>query len=131
MIDTGGSIINIASRAAKVPPLFNGAYAVAKAGVVMLTKVMARELAGSNIRVNAVCPGVIRTDFTRWRFDLEARILNSTKETREAEMVQTIPLGRLGSSQEVANLVAFLASSQSSYMTGQAINVTGGQLMEL
>ena len=131
MFETGGCVINIASRAAKVPPLFNGAYAVAKAGVVMLTKVMARELAGSNIRVNAVCPGVITTDFTRWRFDLEARILNSTKEAREAEMVQTIPLGRLGSSEEVANLVAFLASSQSSYMTGQAINVTGGQLMEL
>ena len=131
MIETGGCVINIASRAAKVPPLFNGAYAVAKAGIVMLTKVMARELAGSNIRVNAVCPGVITTDFTRWRFDLEARILNSTKEEREAEMVQTIPLGRLGSSEEVANLVAFLASSQSSYMTGQAINVTGGQLMEI
>jgi len=131
MMDTGGCVINIASRAAKVPPLFNGAYAVAKAGVVMLTKVMARELAGSNIRVNAVCPGVIATDFTKWRFDLEARILNSTKESREAEMVQTIPLSRLGSPEEVANLVAFLASSQSSYMTGQAINVTGGQLMEL
>ena len=131
MIDTGGCVINIASRAAKVPPLFNGAYAVAKAGVVMLTKVMARELAGSNIRVNAVCPGVISTDFTRWRFDLEARILNSTQQEREAEMVRTIPLGRLGSSEEVANLVAFLASSQSSYMTGQAINLTGGQLMEL
>jgi NAD(P)-dependent dehydrogenase (short-subunit alcohol dehydrogenase family) len=131
MIDTGGCVINIASRAAKVPPLFNGAYAVAKAGVVMLTKVMARELAGSNIRVNAVCPGVIATDFTRWRFDLEARILNSTTEDREREMIRTIPLGRLGSSAEVANLVAFLASSQSSYMTGQAINVTGGQLMEL
>jgi NAD(P)-dependent dehydrogenase (short-subunit alcohol dehydrogenase family) len=131
MMDTGGSVINIASRAAKVPPLFNGAYAVAKAGVVMLTKVMARELAGNGIRVNAVCPGVITTDFTRWRFDLEAQILDSTREEREAEMVQTIPMGRLGSSEEVANLVAFLASSQSSYTTGQAINVTGGQLMEL
>jgi len=131
MMDTGGSVINIASRAAKVPPLFNGAYAVAKAGVVMLTKVMARELAGNGIRVNAVCPGVISTDFTRWRFDLEAQILNSTSEDREAEMVQTIPMGRLGSSEEVANLVAFLASNQSSYTTGQAINVTGGQLMEL
>jgi NAD(P)-dependent dehydrogenase (short-subunit alcohol dehydrogenase family) len=131
MIDTGGCVINIASRAAKVPPLFNGAYAVAKAGVVMLTKVMARELAGSNIRVNAVCPGVIATDFTRWRFDLEAKILNSTTQDREMEMIRTIPLGRLGSSAEVANLVAFLASSQSAYMTGQAINVTGGQLMEL
>ena len=131
MLSSGGSVINIASRAAKVPPLFNGAYAVAKAGVVMLTKVMARELAGNGIRVNAVCPGVIATDFTRWRFDLEAQILNSTSEDREAEMIQTIPMGRLGSSMEVANLVAFLASNQSSYTTGQAINVTGGQLMEL
>jgi NAD(P)-dependent dehydrogenase (short-subunit alcohol dehydrogenase family) len=131
MLDTGGTIINIASRAAKVPPLFNGAYAVAKAGVVMLTKVMARELAGSGIRVNAVCPGVITTDFTQWRFELEAQILDSTAEDRQAEMVETIPLGRLGTAEEVANLVAFLASGQSSYMTGQAINVTGGQLMEL
>ena len=131
MLDTGGSIINIASRAAKVPPLFNGAYAVAKAGVVMLTKVMARELAGNGIRVNAVCPGVITTDFTQWRFGLEARFLNSTEAEREAEMVKTIPMGRLGSSEEVANLVAFLASNQSSYTTGQAVNVTGGQLMEL
>lgn len=131
MTDTGGTIINIASRAAKVPPLFNGAYAVAKAGVVMLTKVMARELAGSGIRVNAVCPGVITTDFTQWRFELEAQILDSTVADRQAEMIQTIPLGRLGSAEEVANLVVFLASGQSSYLTGQAINVTGGQLMEL
>lgn len=131
MMKTGGSVINIASRAAKVPPLFNGAYAVAKAGVVMLTKVMARELAGNGIRVNAVCPGVIATDFTRWRFELEAQVLNSTQEDRQAAMVQTIPMGRLGSASEVANMVAFLASDQSSYTTGQAINVTGGQLMEL
>jgi NAD(P)-dependent dehydrogenase (short-subunit alcohol dehydrogenase family) len=131
MLKTGGSVINIASRAAKVPPLFNGAYAVAKAGVVMLTKVMAKELAGSGIRVNAVCPGVITTDFTKWRFELEAEILNSTPEERAAEMVKTIPLGRLGSAEEVANLAVFLASNQASYMTGQAINVTGGQLMEL
>ena len=131
MMNTGGTVINMASRAAKVPPLFNGAYAVAKAGVVMLTKVMARELAGNGIRVNAVCPGVIDTDFTKWRFELEARIFESTEEERRAEMVQTIPMGRLGSSGEVANLVAFLASDQSSYTTGQAINVTGGQLMEI
>jgi NAD(P)-dependent dehydrogenase (short-subunit alcohol dehydrogenase family) len=131
MMNTGGAVINMASRAAKVPPLFNGAYAVAKAGVVMLTKVMARELAGSGIRVNAVCPGVIDTDFTKWRFELEAQIFDSTEEDRRGEMVQTIPMGRLGSSEEVANLVAFLASDQSSYTTGQAVNVTGGQLMEL
>ncbi|MEE9497129.1 MAG: SDR family NAD(P)-dependent oxidoreductase [Desulfobacterales bacterium] len=131
MMDTGGCVINMASRAAKVPPLFNGAYAVAKAGVIMLTKVMAKELAGAGIRVNAICPGVIQTDFTDWRFKLEADILDSTVEEREAEMLKSIPMGRLGTSAEVANLVAFLASGQSSYITGQAINITGGQLMEI
>ncbi len=127
----GGCIINVASRAAKVPPLFNGAYAVAKAGVVMLTKVMAKELAGAGIRVNAICPGVIQTDFTDWRFKLEADILDSTVEARKAEMLKSIPMGRLGTAAEVADLVTFLASDQSAYITGQAINITGGQLMEI
>ncbi|MEJ2727839.1 MAG: SDR family NAD(P)-dependent oxidoreductase [Deltaproteobacteria bacterium] len=131
MTGSGGCIINVASRAAKVPPLFNGAYAVAKAGVVMLTKVMAKELAGTGIRVNAICPGVIQTDFTDWRFKLEADILHSTPEARKAEMMKTIPMGRLGTAAEVADLVTFLASDQSSYITGQAINITGGQLMEI
>jgi NAD(P)-dependent dehydrogenase (short-subunit alcohol dehydrogenase family) len=131
MTHSGGCIINVASRAAKVPPLFNGAYAVAKAGVVMLTKVMAKELAEAGIRVNAICPGVIQTDFTDWRFKLEADILNSTVEERQAEMLKSIPLGRLGTTAEVADLVVFLASNQSAYITGQAINITGGQLMEL
>jgi NAD(P)-dependent dehydrogenase (short-subunit alcohol dehydrogenase family) len=114
-----------------VPPIFNGAYAVAKAGVIMLTKVMAKELAGAGIRVNAICPGQIQTDLEKWRFELEARFFGSTAEEREQEMCKTIPLGRIGSTEEVANLAAFLASEASSYMTGQAINVTGGQLMEL
>lgn len=131
MLEQGGSIINISSRAAKTPPLYNGAYAVAKAGVIMLTKVMAKELAGQGIRVNAVCPGQIETDFEKWRFDLEARYLGSTLEEREKEMCATIPIGRLGAPAEVAELIAFLASDASSYITGQAINITGGQLMEL
>ena len=131
MMDTHGSIINTASRAGKVPSLFNGAYAVAKAGVIMLTKVMAGELAGAGLRVNAVCPGQISTDLEKWRFNLEAQLFDSTAEAREAKMCQSIPMGRIGTPSEVANLVTFLASSESSYMTGQAINVTGGQLMEL
>jgi len=131
MLKNGGSIINAASQAAKKPPLFNGAYAAAKAGVLMMTKVMAMELAGSGIRVNAICPGVILTDFTRWRFDLEAQFLNATPDERMAEKCKEIPLGRLGTADEVASTVAFLASSASSYMTGQALNITGGQTMEL
>ena len=130
MMGTGGTIINTASRAGKVPPIFNGAYAVAKAGVIMLTKVMARELAGAGIRVNAICPGQIMTDLEKWRFGLEARFFESTVEEREAEMCKSIPLGRIGKPEEVGKLVAFLASESSSYITGQAINITGGQLME-
>ena len=131
MMENGGSVINTASRAGKVPPLFNGAYAVAKAGVIMLTKVMARELAPSGVRVNAICPGQISTDLEEWRFGLEAEFYQTTKEERIAEMCKTIPLNRIGNIQEVGQLVAFLASEESSYITGQAINVTGGQLMEL
>lgn len=131
MMGSGGSIINMASRAAKVAPVFNGAYAVSKAAVMMLTKVMAKELAGAGIRVNAVCPGIIATDFTQWRFELEAEVLQATEEERQAEMMKTIPLGRFGTADEVADLIVFLASAQSAYMTGQAINITGGQTTEL
>ncbi len=131
MTRNGGCIINTASRAGKVPPLLNGAYGVAKAGVIMLTKIMALELAGEGIRVNAVCPGQIITDLEKWRFGLEAEFFGQTVEDRENEMCKTIPLNRIGEPAEVGKLVAFLASNESSYWTGQAINVTGGQLMEL
>ncbi|MCG8632241.1 MAG: SDR family oxidoreductase [Desulfobacterales bacterium] len=131
MQEKGGAIINTASRAGKVPPLFNGAYAVSKAGVIMLTKVMARELSGLKIRVNAICPGQIMTDLERWRFGLEAQFLNTTVEEQERKMCETIPLGRIGSPDEVADMAVFLASGASSYVTGQALNICGGQLMEL
>ena len=131
MAGRGGTIVNTSSRAGKVPPLFNGAYAVAKAGLIMLTKVMAQELAPMNIRVNAVCPGQIMTDLEKWRFGLEAQFYSCTIDERQQAMCQTIPLRRIGDPGEVAGLVAFLASKESSYMTGQAVNVTGGQLMEL
>ncbi|MDP8223856.1 MAG: SDR family NAD(P)-dependent oxidoreductase [Candidatus Lernaella stagnicola] len=131
MFGRPASIVNTASRAGKVPPVFNGAYAVAKAGVIMLTKVMARELGGMGIRVNAVCPGQIDTDLERWRFGLEADALGGTIEDRKKEMEKTIPLQRIGKPEDAASVVAFLASEASSYLTGQAINITGGQLMEL
>jgi len=125
------AIVNIASKAGKTPPLANGAYAVAKAGVIMLTKVMALELANQSIRVNAICPGIIMTDLQVYRFEMEARFLKSTVEDREKEWAKTIPQGKIGSPAEVADLAAYLASGESSYITGQAINVCGGLLMAL
>jgi NAD(P)-dependent dehydrogenase (short-subunit alcohol dehydrogenase family) len=131
MQEKGGNIINIASRAGKVPALFNGAYSVSKAGVIMLTKVMAKELAGLNIRVNAICPAQVMTDLKQWGFELEAQFFNTTVEERRQKMCETIPMGRIGSPQEVADMALFLASDMSAYVTGQALNVCGGQLMEL
>ncbi len=131
MFGQNASIINTSSRAGKTPAAYNGAYAVAKAGVNMLTKVLAMELGQTGIRVNAICPGQIATDLEKWRFGLEAEVLGGTVEEREAEMCKTIPLNRIGKPAEVGSLVAFLASDASSYITGQAINVTGGQIMEL
>jgi len=131
MVGRPAVIINTASRAGKVPPIFNSAYAVAKAGVIMLTKTMAKELGGNGIRVNAICPGQIGTDLEKWRFGLEAAFFNTTVEEREQEMCKTIPLGRIGLPRDAAELVAFLASEASGYITGQAINLDGGQCMEL
>ena len=124
-------IVNTASRAGKVPPIFNSAYAVAKAGVIMLTKTMAKELGGSGVRVNAICPGQIATDLEKWRFGLEASFFGTTIEEREKEMCKTIPLGYIGPPGEAADLAVFLASDASRYITGQAINIDGGQCMEL
>jgi NAD(P)-dependent dehydrogenase (short-subunit alcohol dehydrogenase family) len=131
MLGKPGAIVNTASRAGKAPPLFNSAYAAAKAGVIMLTKTMAKELAGRGIRVNAICPGQIRTDLEQWRFGLEASFFGSTVEEREQEMCKTIPQGRIGLPEDAGMLVAFLASEESRYITGQAVNLDGGQCMEL
>ncbi len=125
------AIVNIASRAGKTPPLANGAYAVAKAGVIMLTKVMALELSKQGIRVNAICPGIIMTDFQVYRFQMESKFLNQTFEAREKAWALEIPLGWVGAPSEVADLAAYLASKESGYITGQAINVDGGLLMAL
>lgn len=131
MTGHAASIINTASRAGKVPTIFNGAYAVAKAGVIILTKVMAKELGGMGIRVNAICPAQIQTDLLSWQLDLEASVLGETVEDRKKEMCAAIPLGRIGTIEEIADMVVFLASDQSRYITGQALNVCGGQVMEL
>ena len=125
------AIVNVASRAGKTPAKLNGAYSVSKAGVIMMTKVMAQELAENNIRVNAVCPGLIMTDLQVGNIALKAVVFETSLEEAENQLKSTVPLNRIGTIDEVADLAAYLMSNQSSYITGQAVNVGGGILMEL
>jgi NAD(P)-dependent dehydrogenase (short-subunit alcohol dehydrogenase family) len=127
----GRAIINISSRAGKQPQPFMSAYCTAKAGVIMLTKVLALELAGEDVRVNCICPGQVQTELGEWGWRLRALAKGQTMESYMIEMKQEIPLGRPAQPEEIAAVVAWLASDQASYITGQAINVTGGQLITL
>ena len=131
MLGKPAAIVNVASKAGKAPPLWNPAYAVAKAGVIMLTKVMARDLATQNIRVNAICPGLIMTDLQRLRIQMEAEVFGTSYDQAKEKLAKTVPMERLGEPSEVADLAVYLASAESSYITGQAINIGGGALMEL
>lgn len=125
----GGAVVNVSSKAGKVPRAFAGAYCVAKAAVIMLTRVQALELAPHGIRVNAVCPAQIETPLERWSWELEARLLGKGLDQVRQEKISQIPVGRVGTPNDVAEVVRLLVSDRASYMTGQAINITGGQLM--
>jgi 3-oxoacyl-[acyl-carrier protein] reductase len=114
-ISDGGRIINIASLAAVIGIYGQANYASAKAGVMALTRVTSRELARRNITANAVAPGVVMTEMG-----------HSIPEQNRNAMLAQIPLGRFGQPEEVANTVLFLASSLSSYISGQTIHVNGG-----
>jgi NAD(P)-dependent dehydrogenase (short-subunit alcohol dehydrogenase family) len=127
----GGAIVNLSSRAGKNPAAFMSAYCTAKAGVIMLTKVLALELAGQGTRVNCICPGQIQTELGEWGWRMRAFSKGQTLETYLGEIKKEIPLGRVGTPEDCANVVAWLASAEADYLTGQAVNVTGGQLMVL
>ena len=118
MKQRSGRIINIASIVGVSGNPGQANYVAAKAGVIGLTKTTAKELASRNITVNAVAPGFITTDMTD----------ELTDELKE-EMLKQVPLGRLGDPEDVAKVVRFLASEDSSYMTGQTLHVDGGMVM--
>jgi len=114
----GGRIVNLASVAGLVGIHGQTNYSAAKAGVIAITRVLAKELARRQITVNAVAPGVIQTSMIG---DIKAEVL--------AEYVKQIPLGRLGQPADVANTILFLASEETGYITGQVIPITGGWLV--
>ena len=113
----GGAIVNISSGAAKIPMRGSAEYSVSKAGVWMLTRCLALELAPHKIRVNTVAPGVIDTPMA---------LAVSSDESRRQQLERTIPLGRLGEAEDIAEASLFLLSAQSDYMTGQIIHPDGG-----
>ena len=118
MKQRSGAIVNLTSVVGETGNVGQAAYAASKAGLIGLTKSLARELSSRNIRVNAVSPGFIDTDMTA---GLNAEL--------KAKMTEGIPLGRLGSSDEVARAVLFLASDAASYVTGEVLKVNGGMYM--
>lgn len=122
MIESGikGVIINVASVAGLRATPGLGAYAVAKAGLISLTKTMAFELAGHGIRVNAVAPGIIRTRFSKVLVDMY-----ESGGGQENPLLR-IPLGRVGEPQEVAELILFLASEKAGFITGAVFVIDGG-----
>ncbi len=113
-----GRIINISSVVGLSGNPGQSNYAAAKAGVIGFSKSLGREIGSRNITVNVVAPGFIDTDMTR-----------ELDEDHRAALVEQIPLGRLGASQDIANAVAFLASADAAYITGETLHVNGGMYM--
>lgn len=117
MLDKGGSIINISSMSGVNPSVGRGAYGVTKAGINLLTKQLAVEWGPRKIRVNAICPGLIKTDLA---------VAGSGKTYDEKARSEIIPSRRVGLPIDVANVAYFLASEEASYINGESLHVAGG-----
>lgn len=116
----GGCIINVSSTDGVLPEKDNGVYAISKAGVIMATKVMARELAPYKIRVNTLAPGFVHTKLTDSGF--------AARPGLEEQSLARIPMGRIGDPEDMIGTMVYLASDASAYLTGRTIFVDGGML---
>lgn len=127
--DAGGRIINLGSNAGRKGRATGAHYAAAKAAVASLTESLALAYGAKQITVNTVCPAVVLTGMWEQNFSELTRITTKTPEQLISGWVNITPLKRLGTAEDVANLIAFLASDEASFITGQAINVCGGFML--
>ncbi len=125
----GGRIVNVASQAAKSGFPFAAAYCSSKHGMVGLTRVSAIELGPHDITVNAICPNHITTGLGAWQNEFFSDALGMSHDEYMAAMRSRIPLGRPGLTRDIANASAWLCSDDAVYVTGEAINVSGGEEM--
>ncbi len=125
----GGRIINIASQAAKSGFPFASAYTASKHGLIGLTRVTAIELGPDGITANAICPNHITTGLGAWQNDFFSKATGRSLEQYMADMRSRIPLGRPGLTEDIAKATLFLCSEQAAYITGEAVNVSGGEEM--
>jgi len=124
-----GAIVNIASQAGKRGYKLFTHYCASKAAVIVFTKGVALEIA-PDVRINCVCPGIVNTDMMEREYAWEQAMTGEPKESIKARWMSGIPMGRFQEPEHVARVALFLASDDASEMTGQAINVTGGMIME-
>lgn len=122
-----GRIVNTASQVAKVPWPGWGTYSASKAAVVAITQVMAVELAPFNVTVNCICPGTMVTDMMRTGFTEGAEAVGRDVDEMIREKAESIPLGRMGTAEDMGNMAAWIASDEAAYTTGAAFNLTGGE----
>jgi meso-butanediol dehydrogenase/(S,S)-butanediol dehydrogenase/diacetyl reductase len=125
-----GVIVNTASLAGKLGAPLLAHYSASKFAVVGFTQALAREVAGQGIRVNCVCPGFVRTGMQEREIIWEAKLRGMKPEQVRAEYVSLTPLGRIEEPEDVADIVLFLASDLSRFLTGEAVNASGGVLMD-
>lgn len=126
-----GSVVTLASGAGKRPLPDYSAYSVSKAALIMMTKCLAVEYGPQGLRANAVCPGPVISDMLDMRLHATSRAVGRSHEQESARLAATMPLQRLAVREDVVNAILFLLSDASSYMTGQALNVSGGMITEL
>jgi NAD(P)-dependent dehydrogenase (short-subunit alcohol dehydrogenase family) len=124
-----GRIINAASQMGKTAGDIIGHYSASKAAVILLTKTFAKELAAEGITVNCICPGSVDTEMTLWEAEQMLKNHGTPIEESYRNWEQAIPMKRFATPRDIAKVYVFLASGYADYMTGQAVNVCGGQEM--